>query len=254
MDVLVIPDQHSDPRFENKRADYLGKYILDVRPTVVVNLGDCADMASLCSYDRGKRSFFGRNYRTDINHHLDFQDRLWHPIRRAKKKMPRAIVLEGNHENRVEKALYLSPELINTMGFEDFQFKEYYDDIVRYEGSAPGTIEINGVTFSHYLVSGVMGRPIGGVHSASSLVASCLTSVVVGHSHITDYHIRTDSRGRRVSGLVAGCYFEYDNEWAGKQVNRLYWRCVIMLHNVENGTYDPEWISIDRLKAEYGDG
>ena len=79
-DYLLIPDQHAHPDFNNNRADWLGKFILDRKPDVVVNMGDAADMPSLSAYDKGKASFHGMNYQRDIEAHLDFQDRLWQPI------------------------------------------------------------------------------------------------------------------------------------------------------------------------------
>lgn len=254
MDILVVPDQHADPRHDNIRADYLGKAIVDMRPDVVVNLGDAADMASLSAYDRGKRSFHGRNYRADIQSHLDFQERMWAPIRAAKRKMPYSVVLEGNHEHRIEKALDLSPELEGTMSFNDYDFSRHYDEIIRYRGATPGTIEIRGVTFGHYLTVGVLGRPIGGIHSAYSLSVGTMASCVVGHSHLADYHIRTGIDGRVVQSVVAGCYFDYNHEWAGEQVNQLYWRGLVLLKDVENGHFDPEFISLSRLRKVYGNG
>lgn len=248
---LVIPDQHAHPDHSNDRADWIAQLIIDTRPEVVVNIGDAADMASLSSYDKGKRSFVGRSYRKDIDSHLEFQDRLWAPVRARKKKLPYRVVLEGNHEHRVEKALDLSPELDGTIGFRDYEFSDYYDEVVRYDGSTPGTISLDGVLYAHYLVSGVLGRPIGGLHPASSLIQKGLRSCTVGHVHTADLSIATDAGGRKVMGLVAGVYSDYDFDWAG-DVNKLYWRGVVLCHDVEDGVYDPEFISIDKLRKVYG--
>jgi hypothetical protein len=57
---LVIPDQHAHPDFHNKRADWLGQLIKELRPDVVINIGDAADMPSLSSYDKGTKGFQGR--------------------------------------------------------------------------------------------------------------------------------------------------------------------------------------------------
>jgi 3',5'-cyclic AMP phosphodiesterase CpdA len=43
---LIIPDQHAHPEYLNKRADYVGQLIKDLKPDVVINLGDAADIAS----------------------------------------------------------------------------------------------------------------------------------------------------------------------------------------------------------------
>ena len=83
---LVIPDSHAHPDHHNKRADWLGKLILDLKPDVVVNLGDMWDLPSMSGYDKGKKSFWGRTYKKDIEAGLEFDDRLWHPIRKAKKR------------------------------------------------------------------------------------------------------------------------------------------------------------------------
>jgi hypothetical protein len=248
---LVIPDQHAHPDFHNNRADYLAQLIMDVKPDVVINLGDAADMASLSSYDKGKRSFQGRTYRADIDSHLDFQERMWSPVKRTKKKMPYAVVLEGNHEHRIEKALDLSPELTGTISFNDYDFSRYYDDVVRYEGSTPGIIKIDGVNYAHFFVSGLMGRPIGGEHAAYSLLAKQLESCVCGHSHLADFSVRTGPNGRRRMGLVAGVYQDYDSPWAGKHITNLWWSGVALLHEVDEGQFDPEFISMERLRNAY---
>lgn len=248
---LIIPDQHAHPDFNNNRADWIGQLIKDLKPEVVINLGDAADMTSLSSYDKGKRSFQGRSYAKDIASHLDFQERLWAPMKATKKKMPFSVVLEGNHEHRIEKALDLSPELTGTIGFDDYDFKYYYDEVVRYDGGTPGVIEVDGVNYAHYFVTGVMGRPSAGIHPAFNLNVKQAASCIQGHTHTMDYHVHTSVKGRKIMSMIAGCAFDYDSDWAGT-ANRFYWRGVILLHDVEDGMYDPEFISFDRLRKAYG--
>ncbi len=248
---LVLPDPHAHPDHDNKRADYLAQLIIDLRPDVVVNLGDQWDLSSLSGYDKGKRSFVGKSYHRDLVSGLEFSERMWEPVRRTKKKLPHRIYIEGNHEHRIEKALDLNPELTGTIGFDDFQLDEYYDEVVRYQGSTPGIVEVDGVSYSHYFISGVMGRPIGGEHPAYSLGTKLGNSVTAGHLHTLDYNVRTDVKGQKRHSLVAGCFFDYNSDWAGK-ANDLYWRGVVYKREVENGEYDPEFISIKQLEKEYG--
>lgn len=247
---LVIPDSHAHPDHHNERASWLSQFISDLKPDVVVNIGDAADMPSLSAYDKGKRSFHGRSYAKDIEAHLDFQERLWGPLKRRKKKLPYAIALEGNHEHRVEKALDLSPELQGTIGFKDFEFDRYYDEVVRYEGSTPGVIAVDGIRYSHYFVSGLMGRPIGGEHPGYSILTKQFTSGTCGHSHLLDICVRTDGAGRKVYGAHCGVFQDYDADWAGV-TNRLWARGVLVKHNVHDGQYDPQWVSIDAMKKWY---
>lgn len=248
---LVIPDQHAHPDFNNKRADYLAKLIIDVKPDVVINIGDAADMTSLSSYDKGKRTFNGRTYAKDIRAHTDFQDRIWSPVRRRKQRLPRTIFCIGNHEQRIEKALDLSPELVGTIGLEDLELDEWYDDIVYYRGQTPGVIKVDTISYGHYFISGTMGRAIGGEHPAHSILTKQFASATCGHSHVLDMCIRTGIHGNKIYGLHAGVYQDYESPWAG-EANHLWWSGVVVKRNVHKGSYDPQFISLEALKKEYG--
>lgn len=251
---LVLPDQHAHPEFNNDRADLVGKLIADLKPDVVVNMGDAADLASLSSYDKGKASFQGRNYQLDIEAHLNFQERVWTPIRRLKCRLPRRVVLEGNHENRIKKALEYDPQLKGDkygLSFKDLDFDRHYHEVVEYKGGTPGIITIDGISYSHYFISGVMGRAIGGVNHAASLINKNYTSSTCAHSHLVDWAVRSNSQGKSVMGLVAGVFQDYDSSWAG-HVNDLWWSGVVIKRGVEDGVYSPEFVSLKRLKEIYG--
>mgnify|MGYP000864525593 CR=1 FL=1 len=247
---LVIPDSHATPGKSNRRAEWVGRLINEVKPDVVINLGDSADMPSLCSYDHGKKSFIGRTYAKDIEVHGDFQERLWNTVRKSKRKLPRRITLIGNHEQRIDRAIETQPELEGVIGYSDLCLGDFYDDVVHYEGSTPGSIEVDGITYAHYLVSGISGRPISGEHHAYSLLAKKFSSCVVGHAHTLDWCVRTRQNGKKISGLVAGCYQEHTSDFAG-EANKLWWRGVCILRNVEDGVYDLETVSLDYLKKNY---
>ncbi len=248
---LVIPDPHAHPDFPNDRADWLGKLIVDLKPDVVINLGDMWDLSSFSGYDKGKKSFQGRSFRKDLDAGLDFDERLWAPTRRAKKKRPYRVFFEGNHEERMKRALELTPELEGTMGFKDFELDKNYDVVVQYEGQTPGILEVDGITYAHFFVSGVLGRPVGGEHPAYSLLTKQFQSATCGHIHVYDHCVRTDASGKRLNGLVAGVYQDYDAPWAG-EVNKLWTRGVYIKRNVDKGDYDLQFISMNHLKKEYG--
>lgn len=250
--ILVIPDQHAHYEHDNIRADYLARLTIDLKPDIVVNLGDAADMPSLSSYDKGKRDFHGKSYAKDIAAHLEFQSRWWDPVKARKQKLPYRIVLEGNHEHRIERALDLSPELEGTIGFKDYDFERYYDDVVRYDGGTPGIAKIAGIQFAHYFVTGVSGRPVAGERPAHMLIAKYGESCIQGHTHILDYATRRTPFGKITHGAVLGCYQDYINDWAGTVGNM--WRAgVAVLDNVDNGDYDFRWISLKSLEKEYGE-
>lgn len=248
---LIIPDSHAHPNYNNKRAEYLGHLINDIKPDVVINIGDTADMPSLSSFDKGTKGFIGRNYKADVNAAVDFEDRLWTIVKKQKKRLPLRIKLHGNHEQRIVKAINTSPELDGAISMDDLQESIYYDKIVPYSGNTPGVIEVDGIHYAHFFVSGLMGRPVGGEHSAYSLITKEFTSCTAGHSHILDFAQRTSVGGNKIYGCVAGVYQDYDSDWAG-ECNKLWWRGIVVKRNVENGQYDPEFISLNRLRKEYG--
>lgn len=250
---IVIPDPHAHPDHSNIRASWLGHLINDVKPDVVVNLGDCADMPSLSSYDRGTKGFIGRNYKKDVEASIDFEDRLWSVVKRRKKRLPYRVKLHGNHEQRIAKAINSSPELEGAISFDDLCESDYYDSIVPYSGQTPGIINIDGVHYAHFFVSGVMGRAVGGEHPAYSLLTKEFVSCTCGHVHTMDHASRTTVDGKKIFGTVAGVYQDYDSDWAG-EVNKLWWRGVVVKRGVENGGYDVEFISLERLRREYGRG
>jgi hypothetical protein len=251
---IIAPDAHAHPDFNNDRADWLGKLILDIRPDVVVNMGDTFDMPSLSSFDKGKASFQGASYEKDINSGLDFLDRMWHPIRKAKKKKPKSVYLYANHERRLDKVLDYQPELSGSkygISKKDYCLEDYHSVVVDYNGQTPGIYPSDGINFAHFMVSGVMGRPIGGDNHARSLLSKTHSSCIVAHSHLLDYAVHSSPDGKKTMGLVAGVYTDYQSPWAGN-VQNLWWSGVQILRSVEGGTFDPQFISIEALRRTYG--
>ena len=63
---LIIPDVQVKPGHDYSFLKAIGNYIVKKRPDVIINIGDFADMPSLSSYDKGKKSFEGRRYKHDV--------------------------------------------------------------------------------------------------------------------------------------------------------------------------------------------
>lgn len=248
---LFITDCHAHPEHNNDRALLASQLIAELRPDVVIVGGDTGDFPSLCSYDKGKRSFQGRTFQADVDSHNDFQEKLWHYVKRAKKRLPRRITLIGNHEQRIDRAIDLQPELEGVIGYGVLELGRYYDTVVPYNGATPGGIEVDGVHYSHYGVTGVSGKPIGGEHHAASLLAKRYSSSSVGHSHLLDFSVKTQVNGNKIMGLVGGCFIDYEQPFAG-EANKLWWSGVTIKRNVEKGMYDPQFISMNYLRKYFG--
>ena len=66
MKHLIIPDCQVKDGVPLEHLEWIGHYIVEKKPDVIINIGDFADMPSLSEYDKGKKSFEGRRYKKDI--------------------------------------------------------------------------------------------------------------------------------------------------------------------------------------------
>lgn len=254
---LVISDCHAHPDYPNDRFDWLGKLILELKPDVIIDLGDRADMPSLCHYDKGKRGFEGKRYKNDIECLKDATGRIEKYIeaynaqcKRNKKKgyHPRKVFCVVNHENRINRAIEDNAVLDGTISLDDLGLKEKGWEIVPY--LTP--IDIDGISYSHTFVSGVMGRPISSKYPAHKLLELGHISATMDHSHVRSYAESVGFDGRRRIGVVTGAFIDYFADYAGPQVNPLWWSGVLLKKGVKNGVYDHEWLSLEFLKNRYG--
>ena len=92
--IIVIPDTQCAPGQDFTFLSWIGKYIADKKPDVIVQIGDFADMESLSSYDVGKKSFEGRSYTADIKAAHEAMDYLMIPILKER------VRLENNKKKR----------------------------------------------------------------------------------------------------------------------------------------------------------
>lgn len=251
---VYIPDPHAEPGVSNERFDLLGRFLLDKKPDVIICAGDMADMPSLSSYDKGKKSFEGRRYSEDISSVQDALTRINRPIElynsqsrnRQKQYKPRMVLTLGNHEDRIRRAIQLSPELEGTIGIHNLGYEEAGWEVHPYLQP----VEIDGIFYNHFFVSGVMGTPIGGVNPAKAMIMKHMSSCSAGHSHVMDFATASTPSGRRVFGLVGGCFCEQPMAYA-HATQYQWWAGLILKHNVSNGEYDPEFFSMARLKELY---
>ncbi len=242
--LLIVPDSHANPKYDNERYEWLGKFILAERPDVIVNLGDFADMPSLSSYDRGKGSFEGRRYINDLKTTIealaildDYEQRAVAADKKAKRKpyAPRKEIILGNHEHRIVRAANDAPELVGTLSVNDLEYVGFGYNVTPYRKE----VFIEDIAFSHDYATGVSGKAIGGEGIAKMLIAKNFMSSVQGHSHLYDHSERTRVDGRKLFGLSAGCWThpDYVEDW-NIQTHKFWWRGLVMLENVSEGYYD----------------
>lgn len=249
----IISDVQVRPEHDTSFLNWIGRFIVDKKPDVIVQLGDFADMASLSSYDKGLKSYEGRSYMADIDAAYNAMEVLCSPLHihnyrashyhRARYK-PRMVMTLGNHENRIDRAINSDRKLdglisVKNLGYKIFGWEVYpFLDVVN----------IDGVHYSHYFTSGVMGRP---VTSARALLTKKHQSCVMGHVQTMD--IATDYRadGTPITALFAGCSYMHNEDYLGPQGNR-HFRGIHMLYEVNNGSFFHHPISLNYLERKYG--
>lgn len=252
--AIVFGCAHVDPSINNDRFKWLGELIYDTRPDYVIDLGDFDNLRSLNSFDSKKPSLVvASNYQEDINHGQEARDLIRHKIRKMKVKRPYFIGLEGNHENRIKKALEYDPRISGErygISFDNLDTKSWYDEYHEYENSAPYIIDLDGVSYAHYITSGNSGSAMYGEYHASSLLKKRFRSTTVAHSHKRDISFKDDAYPTPAIGLVAGCFKGGNDDWAG-QSNNEWWKGVVIKRDIVNGYYDPEFVSLKRLERTY---
>lgn len=251
--ILVIPDTQVKPGVPLKHLKWIGRYIAKKRPDIIVMLGDFADMASLSSYDKGKRSYEGRNYKNDIESAQTGMKMLVNefkniPIKNkhARKPVPynpKMYLLLGNHEDRINRAINLEPMLYGTISTDDLKYADYGWQVIPFLE----VLVLHNIAFSHYFVTGAMGRPAS---SPQAILNKKHMSCIAGHQQGRQSISGVSADGRQLTAIIAGSCYLHDEDYLGIQGNK-HWRGLVMLHNVCNGEFDEVYVPISYLQEKY---
>ena len=103
---LIIPDPHVKMGISNDRFIWAGKFARELKPDVIICLGDWVNMDTLSHFDRGKKAFEGRRYNKEIEHAEEALDNFSHYLY---TKKPRKVILGRNHEYRITKFVNDNP-------------------------------------------------------------------------------------------------------------------------------------------------
>lgn len=252
--ILVIPDSQIRPGDSFDFLTFIGKYAVDLQPDIIVHLGDFADMPSLSSHDKaGSKSMEGMRYKEDVNATKQAMQTLLTPIKDLQKKQkdskhkvwkPKMIMLYGNHENRINRAIHNDPKLEGLISVEDLEYEKFGWQVVPFLQP----INIEGVMFCHYFVSGVMGNPCT---TARSILTKHHQSCIAGHQQGRDIAYGKRADGSEMTAMIVGSCYEHDEAYLNHQTNN-HWRGVVVLHEVNNGTFDEMMVSLRYLRSKYG--
>lgn len=252
---IVIGDTQVKPGVETAHLSWIGRYIVDAfagQPNVkVIHVGDHADMPSLSSYDKGKKEMEGRRYRADIEAANNGFDLLCEPLfdfnkgkRAAARWWPERHITLGNHEARISRACEEDAQLEGAISLDDLNYRAHGWHVHPFLEP----IVLEGVHYAHYFYNPNTGRPLAGENLETRLKQIGHT-FTMGHQQGMKYGLRPVGKSRH-QGLVIGSTYLHEEKYLGPQ-STAYWRGIVVKHQVEDGTYDPMFVSLDYLCRRY---
>jgi hypothetical protein len=251
--ILILPDVQSKPGIDFSFLRRIGTYMVEKKPDIVVCIGDFADMPSLSSYDRGKKSFEGRRYKRDIEAAQFAMQAFLGPLneynamRRKNRKgeyKPRMVLTLGNHEARIGRACEDDPKLEGMLSVKDLAYEEYGWEVYPFLQ----VVVIEGVAFCHYFTTGVMGRPAG---TAQAQLRKAGMSCFAGHQQGKQIAYATRADGKTITSIISGSCYEHEEAYLGQQGNQ-HFRGFWMLHDVRDGAFDEMPVSVSFINQRYG--
>jgi hypothetical protein len=243
---IVIPDVQVKPGQDFDFLRCVGEYISENMPEAVICIGDFADMPSLSTYDKGKKSAEGKRYHLDIAASKEAMAVLMAPIHKKMKETgwkPLLILTLGNHEHRIDRAADMSPEMFGHISTKDLDYESFGWTVYPFLE----VVEVDGICYSHYFTTGVMGRPAS---SARAMIQKKHQSCVMGHVQKDEIHTEYNAKGKKITGLFVGCCYLHDEDYLGYQGNN-YWRGIWMLYKIQDGSFSHLQADLDFLIDKY---
>lgn len=242
--ICIVADTQAKPNISLEYMKWIGKYIFDKKPDIVVHIGDAYDFESLSSYDKGKKSFEGRRLKADIEAGNESMKLLLAEFQKDGYN-PRLVFCMGNHEARFDRLADEMPELDGFVGTDTLPLADMGWEV--YPFLKPAAIE--NIFFVHYLANPMTGKPYGG--TAMNQLKTVGNSFVVGHKQCLDVAIRPTLDGKHQIGIINGAAYDFEEHYKGYTGNN-HFRGITMLHEVKDGFGLPMFISLDYLKDRYG--
>jgi hypothetical protein len=247
--IMVVFDTQSKPGVNFSYMARIGQYAVEKQPDTIVFIGDHADMPSLSSYDKGKKSFEGRRYRRDVDAAIEAMAAFHGPIvdynaaHPDAQYTPRKVMTLGNHEFRIERAINEDAKLDGVLSLSDLKYEEFGFEVYPFLQ----VVVIEGVAFCHYFVSGVAGRPAS---TAAAQLRKTNMSCVAGHQQGKQIAYATRADGSTITSIICGSTYEHDEDYLGPQGNK-HFRGLLMMHDVQDGKFDEMWVSLKFINERY---
>lgn len=238
---VVIGDAQTKPGVPLNHLVWIRKYIAEKHFDVLVNIGDFADMHSLSYYAKGKLEWQGRNVKDDIDcTHLGLE-----LLHEGRKGYDESIITLGNHEARIDTAVNNAPELDGLISIGHLGYDKHYDQVVDFGDET----QRDGVSYSHFFHEHNSPRPVGGMMTTK--LRKIGYSFVAGHAPGLEMHSEMLGNGQIRAGVINGsCYLHFE-DYKKQRGNNTHFRGLVVLNEVENGSFQPMPVSLRYLCRIY---
>jgi len=241
--IAVLPDAQVKFGDPIDHLEAYGRYIAAKRPDGIVCIGDFADMPSLSTYAKpGSIEAEGHRYRADVDAVRRAMDAFMAPIHAEPGYAPFKILTNGNHEDRIDRAINVDPNrLMGVISQADLGYDEEHGwKVIPFLQP----VSIGGVVFCHYLPSGIMGRPI---MNARGILSKLHQSAFVGHQQGRDIAYAKRADGGHLTAIISGSFYQHNETYLSPFTNN-HWRGAWFLHEVKDGSFDEMALSLGYIQ------
>lgn len=245
--VIAIGDAHDSARIPKDRFRWIGRYIADIKPDMVIQIGDFCTMDSLCSYEKND-TIKGKakpSFKEDM---ASFREALATLADAIGSHIPDCHVTLGNHEDRVfsfmnrtpEVAAMLDENLFTILGEAGWNYSPY--GVLHFVG---------GVAFTHCPLN-TMGKPYGGMYAENQISRDSLHDMVWGHTHKRVDRTYPKLNGQRMHVLNLGCALPegHVEEYAQHALTGWSWG-IYDLTILGGHIHETQWIPMPVLQERY---
>jgi len=249
---IFVPDTQVRPDVPTDHIEWCARYIVEMKPDVLVVAGDWFDFPSLNSHELpGSIPMEGRRYKDDLDAGNSAFRRFCAPIEAEQARLVankkrvwklRKIAMLGNHEIRADRVASNDPKLFGAIGSQDCDFRDFerHPFLER--------VWADGICYSHYFQNTHSSRPIGGNVENRLTKVGC--SFMAGHEQGYLHGSKTLACGKTIHGIVAGSCYLHQEPYRGAQGQR-HWRGLIVANEVQDGDFSFMDVTLNFLCRKY---
>ena len=247
---LVIPDTQVKLGVYIDHLEALGNYAVEKQPNTIIHLGDHFDMPSVSMYESPtKKAELQSSLEDDYESGICAMDLFFKPIEKYNKSRkrrglkpykPRLEFCLGNHEHRLERYTDINTHQRKSHNYGRFELEKFGWNVNPFLKP----INIHGIQYAHYFYAPMTGRAIGG--TCLNKLNKLKFSFTMGHQQGKDIAEQYLNNGKTIRGLVAGSFYQHDEEYKGYQAND-HWRGAIYKQEVNDGDYCLMELSLNYL-------